>query len=408
MYYTMMEKLIAWNKEMNGIPRKAVLVAITFLVVAIVIVIFPYCWPFMFALLFAWVLNPLVGFVSKWFGGKRKVARNIATLLSVLLLFGCLSVLAIVIFARLFNELMSLVRSVPQFITWLSDVAFPYVKDIYSQYQDILPSNVLDILNQGFVTLGQTMLKWAGTLSGMLTSGAWSTAMSIPSVILSIVLTIMGTYYFTADKDRIFSFFRRTFPVDVQKHSRLIKTNLLKALFGQVKSQIMVSLIIITFLVLAFSISNVKYGLLMGLIIGVADALPVVGAGLFLIPWSIVGFVIGDVGTGIFMACAYLGTIVIRQIFEPRIVGKNLGLYPLATMIAMFAGYKMFGFLGLLAGPVLLNTLKVVLEADEIAQAHSGHGGHAQAVLAQEPQEDAKPAEEEPIQVTDDKEEKSE
>lgn len=389
MYYTMMEKLVAWNKEMNGIPRKCVLIAITLFAVAVLIWIFPYCWPFIMALLFAWMLSPLVNLVSKLVGGKKNIARNIATLVGMVLLFGFLSVLTIMIISRLISELMSLIRSVPQFATWLNDVAFPYVKDIYSQYQDILPSNVLDILNQAFVTLGQSILKWAGTLSAMLTSGAWSTAMSIPSVVLSIVLTIMGTYYLAADKDRIFGFFKKTFPLDVQKHSRLIKTNLLKALFGQVKSQITVSLIIIAFLVVTFTIFDVPYGTIMGLIIGVADALPVIGAGLFLIPWSIVSFISGNVGMGIFMASVYLGTIVIRQVFEPRIVGKNLGLYPLATMMAMFAGYKMFGFLGLLAGPVLLNTMKVVLEADVIANENGHHTKKVEPLREAEAQEAA-------------------
>ena len=72
-------------------------------------------------------------------------------------------------------------------------------------------------------------------------------------------------------------------------------------------------------------------------------------------------------GTVYFLMAVYVGTVLIRQIFEPRIVGANLGLYPLATMIAMFAGLQLFGVLGLLGGPILLNLLKVVLEADGIA-----------------------------------------
>ena len=79
---------------------------------------------------------------------------------------------------------------------------------------------------------------------------------------------------------------------------------------------------------------------------------------------SILSFVLGDFALGIFAACVYVGTIIIRQVFEPRIVGKQLGLYPLATMIAMCAGYRMFGLLGLLGGPILLNLVKVVLAAD--------------------------------------------
>ena len=70
-------------------------------------------------------------------------------------------------------------------------------------------------------------------------------------------------------------------------------------------------------------------------------------------------------------ACAYVGVIVIRQIAEPRIVGRQLGLYPLLTMMAMYAGYRLTGFLGLLLGPVLLQVMKAVLEADAAAQSVS-------------------------------------
>ena len=133
----------------------------------------------------------------------------------------------------------------------------------------------------------------------------------------------------------------------------------------QVRSQLMVSLAVTLFLMIALAAFRVRYGLLIGLGIGVADALPVLGAGLFLIPWSIAAFVAGNAGTGVLAACLYVGTVVIRQVLEPRIVGHNLGLYPLATMAAMYAGYRLLGFLGLLAGPVLLNVIVVVLEADE-------------------------------------------
>ena len=225
----------------------------------------------------------------------------------------------------------------------------------------------MSMVNNGLASIGDSAVKLAGTLSGALTSGAVNAAAAIPGLLLSVVLTVMGTYYMTADRERILAFFRRTFPVNMQKHSLLLKRNLFRSLFGQVKSQLTVSMIIISFLVLSFVIYGVKYGLLIGFLIGVADALPVIGAGLFLIPWSILELILGNYPTGIFLALVYVGTIVIRQISEPRIVGANLGLYPLATMIAMFAGYQLMGFLGLLAGPILLNLIKVVLEADDVA-----------------------------------------
>ena len=169
--------------------------------------------------------------------------------------------------------------------------------------------------------------------------------MSLPNALLGVVLTVMGTYYFSADRERIRGFFRRTLPVSWRQRYGFVRKNLLTALFGQVKSQLTVSLIVTAALTLAFVIYGIPYGLAAGVLIGVADALPVIGAGLFLIPWSLLSFIGGSTGMGVFMACAYVGVIVIRQIAEPRIVGRQLGLYPLLTMMAMYAGYRLTGFL---------------------------------------------------------------
>lgn len=353
-----------WNRRMNGIPRKCMLIAITLAIAWLLVVALPYCWPFVVAGLFSLILEPFVRLVSGLLQ-KFKLARNIATMLGMLVLFGLLAVLMVITVNRLWREILSLKDSVPELLRWVNGTAIPWIQNLYREYQNVLPSFLQSSLNDMIASIGKTVAGWASKLTSWVTVGAWRSAMSIVDVVLSVVLTIMGTYYLTADKERIAAFFRRTFPQDVRTHSSLIKTNLLRSLFGQIKSQLNVSFIIILFLTGSFLIFRVRYGLLLGLFIGIADALPVIGAGLFLIPLSIFGFISGDIFSGVFMACAYVGTIVIRQIFEPRIVGKNLGLYPLATMIAMYAGYRMMGALGILGGPVLLNIVKVVLEADQ-------------------------------------------
>lgn len=363
----LLEKLTQWNEQMNGLPRKALLITATLLMTWLLILVAPLCWPFLLALLFSMALEPLVRFCLNHMK-KLKLPRGLVTLIGMALLFGVLGVALFALVSRLLHELIALAHAAPTFVQWLSNTAVPSIRNLYQQYSDVLPATVMSVVNSSLSALGDGAIKMAGTLSATLTSGAVNMATAIPGILLSVVLTIMGTYYMTADRERIFAFFRRTFPKAMQRHSLLLKKNLLRSLFGQVKSQMLVSLIIISFMVLTFVIYGVKYGLLLGFLIGVADALPVVGAGLFLIPWSIVSLVLGNYGLGIFLALVYLGTIIIRQICEPRIVGANLGLYPLATMIAMFAGYQLFGFLGLLAGPVLLNLLKVVLEADETAR----------------------------------------
>ena len=360
-------KLRRWNERLNGLPRKGLLIALTLAACWIFVLIVPYCWPFLLGLLFSLLLRPLTNLLEKG-RGRFHLPRALAAAIGMLLLFGIVGVLTVVLAGRLGREVVGLARSVPDFITWLTGTVVPWLQQLYAQYADILPPSALSVVNNALSALGDAAMKWAGNLSAAVTSGAVSTATSIPGALLSIVLTVMGTYYFTADRERIMGFLKRTFPASLHERAGLIRDNLFRSLFGQLKSQILVSLIITAFLVLAFGIYGVNYGLLVGLIIGVADALPVVGAGLFLIPWCLIAFVMGDVKLGIFVGLVYVGTIVIRQISEPRIVGKALGLYPLATMAAMYAGYVLLGFIGLLAGPVLLNLLRVVLEADALVR----------------------------------------
>jgi sporulation integral membrane protein YtvI len=319
----------------------------------------------LFARLFSAMLDPLVRVATKGFQ-RLRLGRGAATQLGMLILFGLVAILLSLGVNRLWHEVQNLARIIPG---WVTGTAIPWIQDAQDQYRGMLPPYLADMIDNAIRSLQQTLPGEAASLSRTITSGAWSAATSIVDVILSIVLTIMGTYYLTADRGRIAAFFHRTFPRTVIRQGDLITKNLMHSLFGQVKSQLTVSGIVITFLVVSFLLFRVPYGLLAGLVIGIADALPVIGAGLFLISWSVLSFVMGDVHTGVLMAGIYIGTIVIRQLFEPRIVGKNLGLYPLATMIAMYAGYKAFGFLGLIGGPVMLNLLKVVLEAD-----HYGEG----------------------------------
>lgn len=362
-----LERLNRWNIRMNGLPRKGMLSVFTLLAAWLLILLAPLCWPFLLAMLFAMALEPLVRLLTR---GLRRLRfpRWLATALGMVLLFGVLGVGTYALARRMVQELISLAYATPGFVRWFTATAVPALQGLYRQYSDVLPATVMNVINNGLSALGDSLISLAGSLSASLTSGAVRFTTSIPGILLSVVLTIMGTYYMTADRERILAFFRRTFPTDVQAHGNMLKRKLFRALFGQVKSQLTVSLIITTFLVLSFVLYGVRYGLLLGVLIGVGDALPVIGAGLFLIPWAIVNLLLGQYAMGAFLAAVYVGTIVIRQISEPRIVGANLGLYPLATMVAIYAGYRLFGFLGLLGGPILLNLLKVVLEADDIAR----------------------------------------
>jgi predicted PurR-regulated permease PerM len=123
-------------------------------------------------------------------------------------------------------------------------------------------------------------------------------------------------------------------------------------------------LFFITFaeLFIAFLIIRIEYSFVIALLIALIDVLPVLGAGAVLIPWGIISMVFGNYSVGIPILISYAVITVVRQIIEPRIVGKFIGLPPLAALASMYIGLKLMGVIGLFVFPVGAIVVKRVLE----------------------------------------------
>ena len=92
--------------------------------------------------------------------------------------------------------------------------------------------------------------------------------------------------------------------------------------------------------------------------IAVLDILPIVGCGTVLIPWAVVSLVTGKTGLGISLLVLYVIIAIVRNIAEPKIVGQQVGLHPLATLLAMVTGASLFGAAGVFALPIALAVIK--------------------------------------------------
>ena len=92
-----------------------------------------------------------------------------------------------------------------------------------------------------------------------------------------------------------------------------------------------------------------------------AVILPVLGVGSVLIPWAAVELLfLRNYPLGFGLAILYAIVVVVRQITEPRVVAGSLGLHPLATVVAMYAGLRFLGFFGMLLGPMALILGKIL------------------------------------------------
>ena len=83
------------------------------------------------------------------------------------------------------------------------------------------------------------------------------------------------------------------------------------------------------------------------------DAFPLLGTGAVLVPWSLGSFLQADTGRAFGLLILYAAVTIIRTTLEPKLIGKQLGLDPLLTLAALYAGYRLWGIMGMLVAPIV-------------------------------------------------------
>jgi predicted PurR-regulated permease PerM len=117
-----------------------------------------------------------------------------------------------------------------------------------------------------------------------------------------------------------------------------------------------------------FLILRIEHALLLSIIVAFLDILPIIGVGTVIIPWAIVEFAIGDGSLAVGLLVLFVVNAIIRQLAEPKIIGKNLDLHPIATLILLYVGYSLFGFVGLIVLPVIVLSIGVVLKGNNATE----------------------------------------
>lgn len=118
-------------------------------------------------------------------------------------------------------------------------------------------------------------------------------------------------------------------------------------------AQARLSLIILFIVTVGLLVLAVPYAPLYALIIALVDAVPLLGTGLILVPWALVSFLQADSLRAIGLLVIFAAATLMRSVLEPKLVGKQLGLDPLVTLIALYLGYRVWGLPGMILSPIL-------------------------------------------------------
>lgn len=310
----------------------------------------PLLMPFVIGLIVAAVLRPLIDLLTK----KLHLRRTFVSIFILLIFYSFIAFLAMLLSTRVFLFLQNLFYQLPKLykdsiepaLTSTSDELLQRFPDIEYYLEDILNS----ISDSIFSFLSKASSTVVGTITGF--------AGQVPSILIRFIFTIVSSFFFTIDYHRITEFVLRQFSVEKRNMIIKVKDNVIGTLGKFIKAY--TTLIIITFLELSlgFIILKVPNPFLVAAIVAFVDILPILGTGAVLLPWAIISFIFGNNAMGIGILILYVIITAVRQTLEPKIVGQQIGLHPVVTLICIFVGAQLLGVVGIFLLPVTATIIK--------------------------------------------------
>lgn len=190
------------------------------------------------------------------------------------------------------------------------------------------------------------------SLTGILpkvTSYSVQAASKVFGVVFEMIVMIMATFFMIQDYERIRAKMLET------KWGKSVCRMIAKGkdtLKIYLKAQGVIMLLDGILCTMIFWLIKQPYFLVLGSLVALIDALPVLGAGVFLIPYAVYLLITNELWKAFAVSIAYVGCVVIRQTMEPQMIGTEMGIRPLFTLASMYVGFQLFGFIGFLLGPV--------------------------------------------------------
>jgi sporulation integral membrane protein YtvI len=352
-------------KGVGVLEKKFWHAVLRFLIVAVVIIplvvalyyVLPLIYPFLIGIVFALIFNPFVNMLEK----RAKVPRWLSVTIAILLLLAILITIIVLVVIEIASEITNLQEKLPLFIadyiTQVQEFIFYDLVAFYDQFTAFYSSldpEVRKNIEQQVQSFSDKLVELVqGTITNLF-EGIVAFLGAVPTIATAFIISLLASFFISKDWPRLRHKFIELIPDQVHRSGGAVLSDLRKALFGFIKAQL--TLISITFILvlLGFIILDIEYGLTLAIVIALVDLLPYLGTGLVFVPWIVYLFISADYSMVIGLSILYAVVVIQRQMMEPKILGTNVGLDPLLTLVALFVGFQLFSFIGLIIGPVFM------------------------------------------------------
>lgn len=316
--------------------------------------------PFVAGFALAFCLRPAV----KWMQRRCGASRRVLSITVMALFYAVLGVALVLAALRCALWAQQALAALPAFYRTAIQPTLQAAQQALHRLAQQLSPSLAPMIQQAGQGLSSAAGQWVASFSGQAVSNL---ARVLPGFLLRATLCVVSSFFFAADYDRIAAFCVRRLPGRWQAAVKKLH---------RISGQTLARLARAYLLLMAITFAEVWAGLWLLRVPGAAgwaaltalvDLLPILGSGSVLVPWAVIQLLAGrwTMGLGLLLLFGVLSTV--RQILEPRLVGIQLGLHPLAALISMFAGLELFGFWGLVLCPLALTAAVQLSRAETLA-----------------------------------------
>lgn len=322
----------------------------------------PWLMPFVLGAGLAVLLRPFVLRMSRRLGLGEKSAALISLLLFYLAAASIPLFFIVVLLAQFYSLLLRLPEIYAQSIAplfdrlgeWFYSLAGRFFPEAGGQMQ--LLSDAINAAVQQAAVDGSSFL--VSKLAGL--------AAQIPSILLLLTFTIVISVLTSVGYRTVSDFIHEIVPPAVADFISRLRQFLRETLWKVVRAYTIIMAVTFAEIAAGLWLLGFDYALPVATIVALVDLLPLVGSGIVLVPWGIVLLASGDMVGGVGLLLLFGIIAVVRNIIEPKVVGSEIGLHPVATITAMYAGMQIGGLTGMLLAPVTVLAVLRLYRSEEL------------------------------------------
>lgn len=304
--------------------------------------------PFVIGWIISCIANPPVAFLER----KLKIRRKAGTVVVIVCVIAAVTGIIYGVGVVLFRQISGFISEIPAM--WAAVQAdFDNLGKVIGGYIDVTNPKLMDTINDIGTAISDGIKNLTNNLDFSAFEGMGSMVGSIASVIISIIMCMLSAYFFIADREWVSNALEKYMPKSISHKFDVFVKSIKQAVGGYFKAQLRIEVWMYLLLVIGFTLLNVKYAILIALLVAFLDILPFFGTGIVLVPWAVVSVVGGNYIKAIgFLVIWGVGQLF-RQLIQPKIMGDSIGMEPIPTLFLLFIGYRIAGVGGmLLAVPI--------------------------------------------------------